>query len=155
MKLLVFSDTHRCMHHMESTILDETPDTVIHLGDHDRDAQQLASVFTKLPIVSVQGNCDFYSPFGKERIIGEWGGIRMLLTHGHKFHVKSGLLRLSYAAQEAGVQAVLFGHTHIPYCEQHNGIWFLNPGSCGFDRPTYGIVNISNGCADYQLKRVD
>ena len=155
MKLLVFSDSHRCMQYMENAILDENPDAVLHLGDHDADAQRLSSTFPRLPIASVQGNCDFYSPLGKEQIIAEWGGVRMMLTHGHKYQVKSGLLRLSYAAQEAGVQAVLFGHTHIPYCENHNGIWLFNPGSCGSSRPSYGVITIANGSADFQLKRAD
>ena len=26
-------------------------------------------------------------------------------------------------------QAVIYGHTHVPQCEQHEGVWILNPGS--------------------------
>jgi predicted phosphodiesterase len=28
-----------------------------------------------------------------------------------------------------GCDAILFGHTHLPVVEQHEGVWLLNPGS--------------------------
>ena len=53
---------------------------------------------------------------------------------------------LSLAAQEAGADVVLFGHTHVPYCSCEGGRWFLNPGSCGQSaQPTYGIIELTDG----------
>ena len=51
----------------------------------------------------------------------------ILAVHGHLQRVKYSLTRLSFEAQEANADIVLFGHTHIPMVEK-NGILFVNPG---------------------------
>jgi putative phosphoesterase len=33
------------------------------------------------------------------------------------------------AAAFPGCAAVVYGHTHLPQVEQHQGVWILNPGS--------------------------
>ncbi|RMI25477.1 MAG: metallophosphoesterase, partial [Calditrichaeota bacterium] len=37
----------------------------------------------------------------------------------------------------ADIRVVIFGHTHRPYQEEHNGVLYLNPGSAG--PPRYGL----------------
>ena len=69
---------------------------------------------------------------------------RTFPTHGHRYHVKFGYQRLEYAAREVGAQVVLFGHTHVPYCEQYDGLWLLNPGACGGQNGSYGLVIIED-----------
>ena len=49
------------------------------------------------------------------------------------------------AAREAQAELLLFGHTHIPFCEELEGLWVLNPGSCQGRRGTYGIIELSSG----------
>ena len=143
-KILVLSDSHRTMTYMEQAIELEKPDYVIHLGDHVRDAEDLRQLYWKLPILSVRGNCDFSSDT-KEEVLTEYGDFRFLVAHGHRYGVKSGLLRYAMAAIEKQADVALFGHTHLPYCEQYHGIWMLNPGSCGSgSRPSYGMIEIES-----------
>jgi hypothetical protein len=32
-------------------------------------------------------------------------------------------------ARFPGCDAVVYGHTHVPQVERHDGVWILNPGS--------------------------
>lgn len=140
MKILVFSDSHGYVARMQQAIAKETPDVVLHLGDCETDCQQLS---WSGPICQVCGNCDPH-PKNPKTYTATYAGYRFFMTHGHLYQVKYSLLRLSFAAQEAQANVVLFGHTHVPYCSCERGIWFLNPGSCGNTaQPTYGIVEIS------------
>ena len=39
----------------------------------------------------------------------------------------------------------LFGHTHVPYCQQEaDGLWVMNPGSCGYGGGSAGLIEIEN-----------
>lgn len=154
MKILVLSDSHRVMRYMEQAVELENPDYLIHLGDYTRDAEALRRCFPDLPLASVRGNCDFDSDT-PEQLIGEWGGVRLLLTHGHRYSVKSGLLRLSLAAKEAKADVALFGHTHRAFCELHGGIWLLNPGSCGAGLPSYGLIRIEHKTPVCEIHALD
>lgn len=150
MKLLVFSDSHHRVEPMVRAVVREHPDQILHLGDLVRDADELAERFPQIPLLRVKGNCDL-DPIAREKVLTEWDGVRFFLTHGHCYGVKSGLLRLSLAAREAQADVVLFGHTHTPLCRRENGVWYLNPGSCGGAFPSYGVVELSGGQADCRL----
>jgi len=71
---------------------------------------------------------------------------RVLLLHGHSLNVKSSYNRLMYYAQEKGVDACLFGHSHIPFVANYESVFFMNPGSVsqprGLSRAGYGILSI-------------
>lgn len=141
-KILVFSDSHGRVGPMQRAIDAEVPDLVCHLGDCERDCRQLV---WDGPLCQVCGNCDL-APAQPGVYSAAYAGYRFFMTHGHLYGVKYGLLRLSLAAQEAGADVVLFGHTHVPYCSCEGGRWFLNPGSCGQSAlPTYGIIEITDG----------
>lgn len=144
MKIVVFSDSHHTTKYMEQAVLDERPDYLIHLGDHIRDAYVLQQQFQTIPMAAVLGNCDLFAPSEREQIVAFWGDVPMLLTHGHRYGVKEGLLRLSLAAREAGVRVALFGHTHRAFCECTDDLWLLNPGSCSGRAPTYGVIELQN-----------
>ena len=63
------------------------------------------------------------------------------MTHGHMHGVKMGLYRLLKDARDNGVQAVLYGHTHIADCHrEEDGLWVLNPGSCGSLGGSAGLI---------------
>ena len=145
MKLLVLSDSHGMVQYMHAAIRQEAPDYVIHLGDYVRDAEQLRYELPMVPIAAVRGNCDYADLDTQEQKLIEYGGIRVLMVHGHSYGVKNGLLRYYMAAKENQVDVALFGHTHRAYCEEKEGLWLLNPGSCGYGKPTCGIVVIENG----------
>lgn len=144
-KILVLSDSHRTMRYMERAVEIEKPDQIIHLGDHVSDAESLSERYSHLPVLMVSGNCDFVSNH-REQIVTDFRGVRFLISHGHRYGVKSSLLRYLMAARENQVLVALFGHTHLALCEKHGDIWLLNPGSCGYgSRPSYGIVEIDRG----------
>lgn len=154
MKILVLSDSHGSMEYMRSAIRQERPDYVIHLGDHARDAQSLGREFPMLPIASVRGNCDYGDFDIPEQRLVDYGGVRILMAHGHRYGVKTDLLRYAMTARENEVDVALFGHTHYAYCEEHQGFWLMNPGSCSYHRPSCGIIEIRNGKASCRLRPI-
>lgn len=154
-KLLILSDSHGTLTHMRRAVEAVNPTHVIHLGDHAADARDLQREYPMLPIAIVRGNCDFGEDTQEIRL-AEYEGVRILMTHGHRHGVKSGLLRYSLAARENQVDVALFGHTHLAYCENEGGIWLLNPGTCGLSlRPTCGIIEIKNGRAACRIAAID
>ncbi len=155
MKLLVLSDSHGAVGPMERAVSALAPDYVLHLGDRARDARELEAWFPELPLISVPGNCDFPAPSEPLTLVREFGGVPVLLTHGHAYGVKQGLLRLELAAREAGVRVAVFGHTHRPFCEEHDGLWLLNPGSCGYGRDAYGLIWIEDGSVRCEAGELD
>ena len=138
---------------MLDAVADESPDQIIHLGDHVRDADLLAAEIT-CPVARVAGNCDLMELCNNQLIL-DFEGVRLLLTHGHLYGVKSNLMRLTYAAMEVGAQAALFGHTHSPLLQEHGGITLFNPGACSSYSPRYGVIRISGGKTSFELKRLE
>lgn len=129
----------------------EAPDAVIHLGDYETDAQTLMARWPQLPLYQVCGNCDRGASAPGQLL--ELEGVRLFLTHGHLYQVKYGLLRAELAAREAQADVLLFGHTHRAYCEKKDGLYLLNPGSCGGRGPAgYGVVTLANGRAACRLE---
>ena len=109
----------------------ERPDVLIHLGDHDRDALVLREEFPDTPLYSVCGNCDLM-PLSPEKLVVQLGPVKALLTHGHIYNVSRWQAdSLVYAAQEAGAQIAMFGHTHRAVNDQLGGVTLLNPGTAG------------------------
>lgn len=144
MKLLILSDSHKKMDYMIRAIDLEQPDGIIHLGDHEADAMRLHDRYPKLPMWSVSGNCDYGG--APLCIVDRIGDVRFYMTHGHTLGVKYGLLRAELTAREAEANVFLFGHTHQSYCDWHNGLWMLNPGTCsGCGRITYGVIELQDG----------
>jgi putative phosphoesterase len=93
--------------------------------------------------VAVGGNCDLS---GAPEIVTEIEGVRIFLTHGHRYGVKSSLLSLTLRAKELDCAVAIFGHTHQPFCSYENGVFLFNPGaSSGWGRKTYGVLTLDNG----------
>lgn len=145
MKLLVLSDSHGDLAGMRLALRRERPDQVLHLGDHALDAYTLAQEFSTTPIAYVRGNCDGPFPRCADTFLRKLAGVQVFAAHGHRYGVKSGLLRFSYAARENGAALALFGHTHCPYCGEENGLRLVNPGSCRGPYGTYAVITIENG----------
>ena len=89
LKILVFSDSHRYTGGMIQAIEEQQPDLVVHLGDLQRDAEELALLYPKLSMVTVPGNCDGWTTDPLERQFMVCGK-RVLLSHGPIWHVKQG-----------------------------------------------------------------
>ncbi|MBR4420810.1 MAG: metallophosphoesterase [Clostridia bacterium] len=110
--------------------------------------------FTNKPFYAVMGNCD---RVGDEEKIIEVDGVKILLTHGHLYGVKSSYLRLIYKAKELGVDVVIFGHTHQPLIMQEEEILLLNPGSCSIYGAQKTFINlfISNNKASAVINQLE
>ena len=134
MKIAVFSDTHGVTGPMVKAVKEVKPDALVHLGDYDRDAQALLREFPEIPLYQVCGNCDFV-PMAPNTLTVNFGPVKAFLTHGHLYHVNYGRVdSLVYAAQEAGAQLALFGHTHAAFQKDVGGVRVINPGTAGAGR---------------------
>ena len=148
MKILVLSDSHSALRFMHHCIDCVEPDVLIHLGDYYEDGETLAEEYPDIPLLQVAGNCDKYRcpPDARETMISRIGGVRFYMTHGHLHHVKTDTWGLLKAARDWEAKVVLYGHTHVPNCYQDtDGLWILNPGSCGYFGGSAGLVEIENG----------
>lgn len=148
MKILVLSDSHAALRFMVQSIQTVQPDAVVHLGDYFDDATAVKEEFPGIPFYQVPGNCDRFRcrPDQPEILVESIGGVKLYLTHGHKHHVKSYLGALLADARACRVDGVLYGHTHCADCHQEpDGLWVLNPGSCGYDGGSAGLVETANG----------
>lgn len=143
MKILLLSDTHGNFPlALEACFIAEPFDLLIHLGDGCDDVTLLKmSGIDKC--VNVSGNCDLGSTAPRE-LIWEGEGIRILLTHGDRYGVKSGLEPLLARSKELNVNATFYGHTHLPLNETIDGILFVNPG-------TLTKAALCNSCAIIEL----
>ncbi len=145
MTVLVLSDSHGDMKNMRIAIDREMPRAIFHLGDHDSDAFQLQKEFPHIPMYCVCGNCDRVFPWAPESRLEELEGVKIYAAHGHKQNVKFGHLNFYMTAKEQGAGLGLFGHTHEPLCEEHDGLWLLNPGTCRGYGATYGVAYVHRG----------
>ena len=145
-KLLVLSDSHSALSFMRSCISVISPDVVVHLGDHYDDGSAMAEEFSHIRFYQVPGNCDRYrcDLNVPSILIPIIGGVRFYMTHGHLHGVKSAPYRLIADARGSGAAAVLFGHTHEACCFQEDGLWVINPGSCGYYGGSAALIVIEN-----------
>ena len=100
---------------------------ILHAGD-----VVAAAVLDELrhlgPVHAVYGNMD--EPALRESLpkdlVVEAGGARIGMVHvpGPRAGREARL-----AARFPGCDAVVYGHTHVPQVERHEGTWILNPGS--------------------------
>lgn len=144
-------------------------DAILHAGDICRPGtlDQLEAVAR---VIAVRGNRDLVWPgnwrLPTSRVI-EFDGARIRLTHGHgtvRGYLAAKLLyplrgrppetaQLSYLhglAVAAGVQATVYGHTHVPRIHWLDDMLFFNPGSLAPDYftelgPTLGLLRIDRG----------
>jgi len=144
MRFLVFSDTHGVRDPMQELYHRYPNDGIFHLGDYNQDARWMMGRTNGHPVYQVLGNCDFTAK-GLDKQILEFDGIKLMLVHGHRYGVKSGYGSLLASAKAEGVDAVLFGHTHIPFMEKQEGILMMNPGSLRNPDREYGILEIEEG----------
>ncbi len=148
MKILVLSDSHSALRFMYACMDAVKPNAVVHLGDYFDDGETLHESYPQVYFYQVPGNCDKYrAPIGaREILVDRVCGVDLYMTHGHRHNVKLYRGALERDARECRVQAVLYGHTHVPDCRREDdGLWILNPGSCGYGGGTAGLIEVENG----------
>ena len=146
MTALIISDTHGDDTNLRRLLtMYPRPDMLIHAGDADGSGPYYRSL-VRCPLHIVVGNND-YSAFGDTSEAFRFAGHTIFLTHGHRQNVYRGLDSLLYAAEEAGADIAVFGHTHIPLAERIGDILVINPGSLTYPRqpghkPSYALLTV-------------
>ena len=157
-KYVIFSDVHGRRDRVRELISRHRDATAfLFLGDGLSDLPE-----AEAPILSVRGNCDFtLDKTTPEECMLDLGTGKILLMHGHRLGVKSGIERALHYASERGAVALLYGHTHVReerYLPEGTEIffgerlprpmWVFNPGSLGNPPdgiPSYGLLQIRGG----------
>lgn len=145
MTILVLSDSHSTLRFMRLCVETIKPDAMIHLGDYFDDGTVLKETYPDISFYQVPGNCDRYRcpPGQPEILVDRICGVRLYMTHGHRHQVKLTTGALLKDARAAGVDAVLYGHTHAADCHrEEDGLWVLNPGSSGYYGGSAGAIEV-------------
>jgi putative phosphoesterase len=152
-RIIVFSDSHGNYEALRRVVQKHEGDAGIflHLGDGEREFDRIREKFPHLEMHGVSGNCDWSSLTRTREIL--WAeGKKIFYTHGHIFHVKSGLGELRASAAALGADVAVFGHTHTALTEYEDGLYLLNPGSISggasstsgaAGNASYGILDIT------------
>jgi uncharacterized protein len=130
-KLGIISDTHGFFDPKIPGLFADV-EHILHAGDVGGAfiAFQLEQI---APVTAVSGNTDADSPF-KETEVVELAG-RKFLAH-HIVNPRAPAEKIKNRIARERPDAVVFGHTHKPFCETIGGILFFNPGYAG--RPKFG-----------------
>ena len=138
MKVVLVSDNHGDLSSL-SKILNrhQDADYYLHCGDCELDLNNLK------PFAPVKGNNDYRYDFPEFKVV-EIAGHRIFITHGHRYIVLNSLYGLVAKAKELVCDVVFFGHTHIYYDGEIDGVRLINPGSTLVNRdsskPSYAII---------------
>jgi putative phosphoesterase len=102
-------------------------DRILHTGDVT-DAALLEELGALAPLACVAGNCDGWDVAARapaEQVLEIGGaGIAMLHDSGPERGRRERL-----RARFPGARVVCFGHSHVPVCDDRDGLLLLNPGS--------------------------
>ncbi len=129
-KIGIISDTHGVLPDGCAEIF-QGCQAILHAGDIGEIGilDQLGAI---APVTAVRGNMDFGRAFQhlSRREMVQVGGVSFYLIHEP--------FLLDIDPGQAGVDCVVFGHTHMPTAEKRDDLWFINPGSAS--RPKQGMA---------------
>lgn len=134
MKIMVISDTHGDIEHLEKALAifqKESFDKLYLLGDLERDSIRLVNPFHER-ILAVCGNNDSYADIDYARFnmpdlnYDYQFGRHIVLTHGYPYNWQNYF---------GDYDIFLQGHTHVSYLKRTSqGKYLANPGSLGWPR---------------------
>jgi hypothetical protein len=143
----VIADTHGLLRKSAITALSGV-DRILHIGDIG-DPVLLDRLAEVAPVQAVRGNVDR----------GTWADA-IPVTHvveieGATLYLIHILEDLDLDPEAAGVDVVLFGHTHRPRVDRSGPVTYVNPGSAGprrVDLPiTLAILEIDDGGIEAEI----
>ncbi len=159
-RVAIVSDTHvpRFAKRLDSALAHvaaERPDLIVHCGDLT--ALKAVAAFEAIaPVRAVAGNNDgpeIVARFGRRTIV-RIAGVAIGAVHGDGSPGTTLGRALAAFAGET-VDAIVFGHSHVPYCRQHAGVWVVNPGSPTDKRRqplfSFAILDIALGVCSPRL----
>lgn len=134
MILGIMSDTHGHLTEMRQAarrmVEEFGVDVIIHLGDDSTDADELAGL--GVDVISVPGVFEerYRNPGIPNRIIKEFDGIPVLITHTptRNSHDLEDDIDPTEAVQTGEAKVVLYGHTHVGIISEKHGGIYINPG---------------------------
>ena len=159
MKILIFSDIHGCASACEKAInqyVERNCDMMLILGDilyhgprnnipENYDPKAVVSMLNTYAskIMACRGNCDaevdqmlLNFPVMADYVLLCDSGKKIFATHGHIYSPDK-------LPCLAGIDVLLYGHTHIQEIRDQNGIKICNPGSVSIpkngQKPGYAV----------------
>jgi putative phosphoesterase len=102
-------------------------DHILHTGDVTT-AGLLDELAALAPLDGVAGNCDGWDVVARlpvEQTL-EIAGVAIAMIHDSG---RADVRRALLGAHFPGARVVCFGHSHLPLCEDRDGLLLLNPGS--------------------------
>ena len=147
-RIAIISDTHGLLRPEVREIL-EGCDHILHGGDI-ADQKIYDEISSIKPCTFVRGNADkdwaeFIPPEQELKLLG----FSFYMVHNRK-HIRKNL---------AGVDFVVYGHSHKYENYVMDGIHYLNPGSCGqrrFHQPvTMMVLTVDDVTKNYEIEKID
>jgi putative phosphoesterase len=143
----VISDTHGLLR-PEALIALAGVDHILHAGDIG-DIAILDRLRLIAPVTAIRGNVDTLGPCSllPATEVIEVAGCLIYMVHAREW--------MDISPKAAGVNLVVFGHSHQPGIERIDGVLHLNPGSAGprrFKLPiSVATVTIEDGVANAEI----
>jgi hypothetical protein len=146
----VIADTHGLLRKSALAAL-AGAERILHIGDVG-DPGILEKLSRIAPVDAVRGNTDH----------GEWADALPMTcvveVDGALLYLIHILEDLDLDPEVAGVDAVLYGHTHRPRIDDDGPVMYLNPGSAGPARPDLPIsvarMRIEDGVIEAEIVRL-
>jgi len=130
MRIGVISDTHNFLDPKVAGLFGGV-EHILHGGDIGM-PQIIWELERVAPVTAVAGNTDdpeFGYPLSRSVALG---GRKFLVQHIVNPHALTDELESKIARERP--EAVIFGHTHKPFCERIDGVLYFNPGYTGKSR---------------------
>ena len=130
MRIGVISDTHNFLDPKVAGLFAGV-EHILHGGDIGM-PQIIWELERVAPVTTVAGNTDdpeFGYPLSRSVALG---GRKFLVQHIVNPHALTDELESKIARERP--EAVIFGHTHKPFCERIDGVLYFNPGYTGKSR---------------------
>ena len=141
MKIAILSDTHGLLRPEVVEQL-KNADAILHGGDINK--QSIVDELRQYaPLYVVRGNND--KEWAEEiphDLTVTLEGVTFYMVHNKK----------EVPADLSGLDVVVFGHSHKYVEEEKDGVWWLNPGSCGPRRFHQEITMMMVEVADGQIR---
>jgi len=119
----VISDTHGLLRPEAFEAL-RSVDHILHAGDVG-DITILETLRTLAPVTAIRGNIDTYGP------CTDLPATEVIELDGHFIYMLHSLDDLDIHPHAAGMNAVIYGHSHKPAITERDSVLYLNPGSAG------------------------
>ncbi|MBW1710339.1 MAG: YfcE family phosphodiesterase [Deltaproteobacteria bacterium] len=151
MKIAVISDSHGETENVRLLADRLSPigiKHIVHLGDDYDDADVLTEAGYEVLRVPGVFSGYYQDPGVPNRLLAEFGGLRVLLTHAGTPHKNDRPEDKDPAelAREEKPDMVLFGHSHLPAIEERDDILWVNPGHLKSEDkkgapPSYALID--------------